>query len=367
MCDRRNLQVSGTDIGRRGTVDASVCTTILLQTRDWAGQMNAHFPNRHLPILSSSMSGVALKKILVVGGNGFIGSAVCRAALAKGMQVTSVSSSGRPYRTPKGHSPTWTEKESRSLSFSHEDDTLTACECALQDANGVVHTLGTLLDDGKYKTAVNEGSLSGLVGSLIGSQNPLEKKTTSGYESLNRDAALRVCEAFVNSGPAEGLSRRPFVYISAEDIFRPIIPARYIETKREAEAGIDSLVSQKPGQFRGVYIRPSLVYHAHFRPLSTPFAALLEFSAVMHSKVPRGIPTPSSVLRSIGSALAVPEVTNSMSNALTIPPIHVDHVAEAVCVALENDAVSGAVGVREMREMIGWMATPSDGSLNGAH
>ncbi|KAK0228611.1 hypothetical protein IW262DRAFT_1351908 [Armillaria fumosa] len=300
---------------------------------------------------------MSVTKIVVVGGNGFIGSAVCRAALTRGMQVTSVSSSGRPYRTPRGHSPAWTEKVTWLQGTAHDPSTFAD---ALKDAHGVVHTLGTLLDDGKYKNAVKEGSLVGLVGSLIGSQNPLEK-TSSGYESLNRDAALRVCEAFVDSGPTDGPSPRPFVYISAEDIFRPIIPARYIETKREAESGIDSLVSQKPGLFRGVYIRPSLVYHAHFRPLSTPFAALLEFSAVMHSKVPRGFPTPSSVLRSIGS-----EVTDSMSNALIIPPIHVDHVAEAVCVALENDEVSGAVGVRRMREMIGWMAS-GDGSVNGAH
>lgn len=59
-----------------------------------------------------------------------LGSAVCRAALARGMQVTSVrcattptsrplrfaddrvscSSSGTPYTTPKGHSPAWTSK-----------------------------------------------------------------------------------------------------------------------------------------------------------------------------------------------------------------------------------------------------------------
>jgi len=31
------------------------------------------------------------------------------------------------------------------------------------------------------------------------------------------------------------------VYISAEDIFRPVIPARYITTKREAEKEIASL------------------------------------------------------------------------------------------------------------------------------
>ncbi len=89
-----------------------------------------------------------IQKILVVGGNGFVGkticitanlrgiytppgSAVCKSALARGFQVTSIrfviyaihdayflisttikshSSSGRPYTTPKGHSPAWTSK-----------------------------------------------------------------------------------------------------------------------------------------------------------------------------------------------------------------------------------------------------------------
>jgi len=51
-----------------------------------------------------------VQKVLVVGGNGFIGSAVCKAALVREMQVTSISSSGRPYQTPKGHSPTWTSQ-----------------------------------------------------------------------------------------------------------------------------------------------------------------------------------------------------------------------------------------------------------------
>lgn len=50
---------------------------------------------------------------------------------------------------------------------------------------------------------------------------------------------------------------RPFVYLSAEDIFRPVIPARYIETKREAEQGIEQMMSLN-SQFRGVYIRPSV-------------------------------------------------------------------------------------------------------------
>jgi len=97
-----------------------------------------------------------LQHILVIGGNGFIGidlssqdklmssdpctgSAVCKAAVTRGMQVTSIrlaclflpwrgsfwqadvlilpnfqlgpfSSSGQPYRTVKGHTPAWVHK-----------------------------------------------------------------------------------------------------------------------------------------------------------------------------------------------------------------------------------------------------------------
>lgn len=53
---------------------------------------------------------------------------------------------------------------------------------------------------------------------------------------------------------AEGRPR-PFVFISAEDIFRPLIPSRYIETKREAELGITEMM-QGRADYRGVYIRP---------------------------------------------------------------------------------------------------------------
>lgn len=75
--------------------------------------------------------------------------------------------------------------------------------------------------------------------------------------------ALRVAEAFIESTPDPSFQiegPRPFIYLSAEDIFRPIIPARYIETKREAEAGIESMVQHRPEEYRGVYIRPSALH-----------------------------------------------------------------------------------------------------------
>lgn len=199
-----------------------------------------------------------------------------------------------------------------------------------------------------------------------------------------------MCEAFLSSSAEADSSRtvsarRPFIYISAEDIFRPVISSKYIETKREAERGIEQMIRGRPG-YRGVYMRPStsplcfshcrilitslfkgLVYHAHFRPLTTPPAALLDLSATIHSKIPAGIPTPSSILRSLGSStrfgargssseMDSSSALESMANALVLPPIHVDHVADAICIALDsqNDAVEGVVGVQKMFELIGW-------------
>jgi nucleoside-diphosphate-sugar epimerase len=302
-----------------------------------------------------------LQKILVVGGNGFIGSAVCKVALARGMQVTSISSSGKPYQSAKGHSPAWSSKVDWQRGNALKPETYAHI---LPGVSGVVHTLGTLLEDGGYKKPLRDGDLGALLGSFWGN-NPLEKATdVGGYEVLNRDAALRVCEAFLASRRPVGTDSapRPFVYVSAEDIFRPIIPARYIETKREAERRIDEMMLDR-SDYRAVHIRPSLVYHAHQRPLTSPIAAILDLSASLHSHVPPHIPTPSSVLRSIGSASAPPPDSqiassplDSVANALTIPPIHVEHVAEAICVALNpaRSDIKGAVGVRKMRELIGW-------------
>jgi len=241
------------------------------------------------------------------------------------------------------------------------------------EVGGVVHTLGIIIEDSTYKQALKEGNVPRLMGSFFRAMtgnhgNPLENAAegarTVSYELINRDAALRVCDAFVSSTSSIEASNtpRPFVYISAEDVSRPIIPARYIETKREAEQRIEAIMVKNP-EYRGVYIRPSLVYHAHQRPLTTPAAVLLDLSATLHSKLPSTFPTPSNVIRTLGSIFSRPGAPSSLgaiADALTIPPIHVDHVAEAICATLDSSAnpIRGVVGVRQMRELVGW----SDGS-----
>jgi hypothetical protein len=49
---------------------------------------------------------------------------------------------------------------------------------------------------------------------------------------------------------------RTFAYISAADIFRPLIPERYITTKREAEYAIQLRAEKEESRLRGLYFRP---------------------------------------------------------------------------------------------------------------
>ncbi len=77
--------------------------------------------------------------------------------------------------------------------------------------------------------------------------------------------AVQVAEAFVNSVDNTGSGQpRPFIYISAEDIFRPVVHAAYIDTKREAEEQIDRMIEGKTS-YRGVYMRPSERCRLSFR------------------------------------------------------------------------------------------------------
>jgi hypothetical protein len=86
-------------------------------------------------------------------------------------------------------------------------------------------------------------------------------------------------------------------------------------------------------------------------------AAALDLSVYVHKNAPSFLPTPAGALRLLASATGgLSSPFTSMSNALTIPPIHVDQVAEAVARAVDANAteVRGVVGVEDMRRLIGW-------------
>lgn len=56
------------------------------------------------------MMAARVPNLLVIGGNGFVGSTVCRKAVQRGWNVTSISQSGRPWSSPSGHTPAWVDK-----------------------------------------------------------------------------------------------------------------------------------------------------------------------------------------------------------------------------------------------------------------
>ena len=115
------------------------------------------------------------------------------------------------------------------------------------------------------------------------------------------------------------------------------------------------------------------MYHAHLRPLTTLPAAALDLAASLHRAAPSWAPTPAGALRALARAVSTPQEEaerasplHSVANALTVPPVHVEHVAGAVCAAVEDERVSGPVGVREIRELVGWADAGARGAAGGA-
>ncbi|KAI5899353.1 uncharacterized protein SCHCODRAFT_02604900 [Schizophyllum commune H4-8] len=288
-------------------------------------------------------------------------------ALAKGMEVTSVSSSGQPWRTPKGHTPAWVKRvEWRKADvLADKRGELQEVLASSPPYGAVVHTLGTLLEGGEYKQSVRDSNPLALVKNLFpGSRNPLKRDSRWSYETMNKQSALNVLSDTLSTRKPKPEDKFAFVFASAEDIFRPLIPEGYIASKRAAEREIEATISRENAPVRSVFARPSFMYHPHWRPLSTPPAALLDLFVNLERGAPKGIPTPASILRSLASPgrdpADLPSALASVANALTIPPMHVDHVAEAIVRAIQDESVKGPLDVVHMRELIGWSLKGAD-------
>ncbi|KAF8320133.1 hypothetical protein DL93DRAFT_1942714 [Clavulina sp. PMI_390] len=319
-----------------------------------------------------------VQTLLVVGGNGFLGSTVCRTAVKRGWKVTSISSSGRPFQTPKGHSPAWVSQVDWRAASAFEPHMY---KDLLAGSSAVVHCIGTLFEDTSYKQAVQSGNLSRLFNAMTSQANPLRSGTSeSSYQRLNYESAMTVLDTYLKVSSSVP-TQRAFVYISAEDIFGPLVPRGYINSKRAAERDIAlSCLNSPEAGVQPISLRPGLMYHPHLRPLTTPIATVLSASAQAHKFLGSNslpLPTPAGFLNTLASVISFQrpqtghgdapllETLRSSANALQIPPMHVDHVGLAACLAIE-DAVSAAppsdtdnsyhtiLGVSEMRDMIGW-------------
>lgn len=115
-----------------------------------------------------------------------------------------------------------------------------------------------------------------------------------------------------------------FVYISAA-AGAPILPARYINTKREAEATITSDLPE----LRSIFIRPSFMYDSS-RKFTLPIAlggfVASEFNTFLGNRL-------------------------GFLGAMAEKPLKVDMVGEAVVEALEDESTKGAVGTKQLEAL----------------
>lgn len=221
--------------------------------------------------------------------------------------------------------------------------------------------MGILLE-ADYKGIVQgrESVISGLqklfATSRPGSQNPLQRQegeelTFSGgqltYELMNRDSGwfgtrfsifYRVIINYANvfTATAVALAQEAvyenvptFAFISAA-AGAPVVPERYVTSKRDAEA----LISSSLPDLRSIFIRPTFMYDSS-RKLTLPIAL--------------GGIVGSEVNALLGGRL-------SFLGMMTAKPLNVNIVSEAVVEAIGDDNAQGVVGPKKIETLAtkGW-------------
>lgn len=162
------------------------------------------------------------------------------------------------------------------------------------------------------------------------SANPLEREPGSElgmgepdgqltYELMNRDSAIALAQESQREGA------KCFVYISAA-AGAPLLPQRYIKTKREAEATIETELSD----LRSVFIRPGFLYDSS-RAFTLPIAA-------------------SGMIGSTVNGLLGGNLTDIFGAAVE-KPLKADLVAEAVVEAIGDEQTRGVVGTKEIEAL----------------
>ena len=218
-----------------------------------------------------------MAKLVVPGGNGFIGTELCRVAVQNGHEVAAFGRTGRPPLTPARHP--WTQEVEWRAADVFAPDTW---RDLLNGADAVVHTIATLRE------------------------HPGRDVT---FDRVNAESALRAAEAAVAADVGA------FVFLSVRDK-PPLVPYAFLSAKRRAER---SLREDHPS-LRTVTLRPNLVYGDRKTGTSTLAAVLNQGRAVAphpYASV-EGRPLP---VEFVAAAAVQAAVTPTMEGTLTVPQI----------------------------------------------
>jgi len=259
---------------------------------------------------SQSTSGSG-KRLLVLGGNGFVGREVCRLAVQRGWKVTSLSR--------RGQNPEPNDEYLAAVSWVAGDATeLDTVKTLVSENDAAVHAIGLLFD-------VNSG-LKGLNLIVSGSKSVAGQDST--YDNITRKTAFNLIEAIRQKVQLPFAKPTPILFVSAAEAGWPQVTLgaqvevaapswlkRYLVAKRAVEAELTSF----PSEIRPVIYRPSLIWSW------TKFDVL-----------------PVIPVFNILSAVGVPFVDKTVT---------VRTLSRAIVAGLEDDKVSGVQRFMQMEEL----------------
>ncbi|CAI4654632.1 CDA_G0037580.mRNA.1.CDS.1 [Saccharomyces cerevisiae] len=206
-----------------------------------------------------------IPKLIVFGGNGFLGKRICQEAVTSGYQVVSVSRSGKAPHSNELNDKQWMQEVQWTAADIFKPDSYHEL---LNNATNVVHSLGILLENENYKQTLSKSptydSKSRLL-SFGAGPNPLKKSSPYfTYEMMNKQSAIILADTFKqkilkkSKKEQEKANQRSFTYISADKGF-PLIPSGYINSKREAEIELEKMQRY----FRPIIVRPGFMFDVH--------------------------------------------------------------------------------------------------------
>ncbi|KAL0700301.1 hypothetical protein Bca4012_056423 [Brassica carinata] len=227
------------------------------------------------------------ERVVVLGGNGFVGSAICKAAISNGIEVVSVSRSGRPnFQDSWLDQVTWVTGDVFYLNWDE----------VLVGATAVVSTIGG-----------------------FGNEEQMKR--------INGEANVISVDAAKDFGVPK------FVLITVHDYNLPpfVLSSGYFTGKRSAEA---ELLSKYPNS--GVVLRPGFIYG---KRKVNGFEVPLDL-----------IGEPLDKIYSAAESFIRPLRSLPASDLLLAPPVNVDDLALAVINAVKDDDFFGIFTIEQIKE-----------------
>lgn len=190
-------------------------------------------------------------KLLVIGGNGYVGREVCKNAVQKGYKVTSVSRRGE---CPDPNDE-WLSQVEWRAGNALDKPTVNAL---VSQADAVVHAIGLLFDVDSGLTFLN----------TFTSASKSKPDDTSTYDRITRETAFNVIDAVRKKMALPFGMPTPLAFVSCAEAGWPDVQfgeavdeaapdwlKRYLVAKRAVEAEL-----QTSDKLRPIIYRPSLIW-----------------------------------------------------------------------------------------------------------